>query len=202
MNSSAVVLFDLGKVLVDFDWAIVAGRIAPHSRFSADQLLDGLRTSPLLPAYELGRLSSREFFEQVRDLIAYRGSINEFAAQFGDMFSEIPEMTALHARVRAAGFSTYIFSNTNDFAIRFVREHFPFFANFDGYFLSYELGVMKPESGIYERAEQVTGRTGESILYVDDHGPNVDAAKARGWRTVLHVTPADTKAQVERVLGL
>jgi glucose-1-phosphatase len=196
------VLFDLGKVLIDFDWSIGARRIAALCKYHAPELLERMIRSPLMPRYERGQINSREFFQEARRAIEYRGTFEDFAAAFAEIFSEIPEMTALHARVRAAGFRTWIFSNTNDLAVGYIRRTFPFFSNFDGYFLSYELGKMKPEAGIYEEAERATGCRGPEIFYIDDFAENVAGGAARGWQAVLHATPAETIAKAEQVLQL
>lgn len=200
MTRPKVVLFDLGKVFVDFDWNVAARRIAERARLSPAELFEFIRCSPLLLQYESGHISNEQFFEGVREAAGYRGSIEDFAAAFSDIFSEITEMTRLHARVREKGVATYIFSNTNDFAISHIRRTFPFFAGFDGYFLSYELGVMKPLAGIYEIAERTTGCAGREILYLDDLPENVAAGAARGWETILHVSPDETIPLVENSL--
>ncbi len=197
-----VVLFDLGKVLVDFDFAIAARRVLARSRQPPARLQDLIQTSPVLCRFERGEISNRQFFEEVRRAVDYQGGYDEFACAFADIFSEIPEMVGVHARVKAAGYPTWIFSNTNDLAVDHIRRHFPFFSEFDGYFLSYQLGVMKPAASIYEAAERTTGCRGAEILYLDDHEPNVVAASARGWQALWHVSPADTIPAVERILGL
>ena len=107
-------------------------------------------------------------------------------------------MIALHAAVRRAGLPTYIFSNTNDLAMVHIRHNFPFFANFDGYILSYEVKAMKPDAKIYEALEQTTGKRGAEILYLDDRPENVEAGAARGWQVILHSDPAKTRAIVEQ----
>lgn len=202
MTRPKVVLFDLGKVLVDFDFSIAARKIFSRSLRPPEKLQDLIQTSPLLAQFESGQISNEQFYEEVCQAADYQGTFAEFTTMFGDIFSEIPEMIALHARVGAAGFPTWIFSNTNDLAVSHIRKSYPFFGNFDGYFLSYELGVMKPAAGIYEAAERTTGFRGGEILYLDDHRPNVEAGTARGWQTIQHVSPAQTIPLVERLLGL
>jgi HAD superfamily hydrolase (TIGR01509 family) len=96
---------------------------------------------------------------------------------------------------------TYIFSNTNDLAVAHIRDHFPFFRQFDGYVYSYEHHAMKPESLLYEIMEQTSGCRGSELLYIDDRLENVAAGAARGWQTVLHETPEKTRAAVAK-LGL
>ena len=110
-------------------------------------------------------------------------------------------MTALHAALRGKGIRTYIFSNTNDMAIEHIRQAFPFFANFDGYIYSYEVGAMKPTAKIYEALEIMSGKRGAEILYLDDRQENIDAGAARGWQTVLQTAPATSRATIEK-LGL
>ena len=200
MTRPKVVLFDLGKVLVDFDFAIPARKILARSLRSPEKLQELIQSSPLLVRFESGQISNEQFYEAVRGATDYQGTFAEFALAFADMFTEIPDMIRLQARVRAAGYPTWIFSNTNGLAVEHIRQHFPFFANFDGYFLSYELGVMKPAPGIYEAAERTTGFRGAEVLYLDDHLPNVAAALARGWQAIQHITPAETIPQVERLL--
>jgi glucose-1-phosphatase len=202
MTRPRIVLFDLGKVLIHFDWSIAARQIAPRSRFTPEDLLQHMRVSPLLSRYESGAVDREQFFREVQREIAYQGTLEEFGAFFADIFSEIPEMIALHARVRAAGYPTFIFSNTNDLAVSHIRRHYPFFKNFDGYFFSYELGVMKPHAPIYEAAERATGRAGPEILYLDDFPENSAAGAARGWQSILHVAPEQTIPRVEQILGL
>jgi len=195
-----VVLFDLGKVLVDFDWLLAARGISAQARATPEELIEFITTSDVMVRFEQGRITNEQFFREVQPVIGYSGTLEEFRQAFSDIFSEISEMLRLHARIRAAGILTWIFSNTNDWAVTHIRERFPFFANFDGYFLSYQLGVMKPHAGIYEAAERTTGCRGREILYIDDLAENAAAAAARGWQVIRHLTPDKTVLQVERIL--
>jgi FMN phosphatase YigB (HAD superfamily) len=190
----AVVAFDLGKVLLDFDYSIGARKLATQSDLPATEFQRQLDQSPLLHTYESGGITRAQFFDHIRSITGYRGSLAEFSASFADIFSEIPEMIALHAAVRERGVPVFIFSNTNDLAIEHVRSRFPFFAGFTGYIFSHEVGAMKPAPKIYEALEAVCGQRGDRILYVDDRAENIAVAAARGWRTVLHTDPARSRA--------
>ena len=200
MTKPDVVVFDLGKVLVDFDYSIAARKIAAQSSFSPAQIQELLDHSPLLFRFEHGHLTSQEFFEEVRRESKFRGGYEEFTAAFADIFSEMPPMIQLHANLRERQVPTFIFSNTNELAIHHVRRNFPFFGNFTGYILSYEHGAMKPDARLYEVVEQRTGREGTNILYIDDRAENVAAGAARGWRTILQETPEKT-VKAMRALG-
>jgi putative hydrolase of the HAD superfamily len=199
MNSSKVVVFDLGKVLVDFDYSIAARKVAARSKISLLDLASFLSASPLLIQYESGMVNRREFFEGIRDAIGFQGTMEEFGGYFADIFTEIPEMVALHAELRRRGCKTYIFSNTNDLAIEHVERNFPFFKNFDGYIYSCEVGAMKPDAKIYEAMEKLCGCSGADIIYLDDRLENVQAGLARGWRAFVHETPEKTRAVLEKI---
>jgi 2-haloacid dehalogenase len=189
-----VLIFDLGKVLVDFDYSIAARKLTARSARPPEDLHAFLGSSPLLVDYESGRLNRQEFYSAIRDAIGFQGDVVEFGGYFADIFSEIPEMIALHAELRQKGFKTYIFSNTNDLAVEHVRRGFPFFADFDGYICSHEVGAMKPLPKIYEAMEKLCGRSGADLVYLDDRAENVAAGSARGWRAILHESPAKTRA--------
>ena len=199
--SPKVVVFDLGKVLVDFDYGLAARRLAENSTASAAEVRAVIDQTPLLFRYEEGQMTTQEFFTEVKARIGFRGGFEEFAAPFGDIFTELPEMTALHAELRARGVPTFILSNTNDIAISHIRRRFPFFANFDGYVLSYECAALKPHARIYEITEQRTGCRGGEILFLDDKPENVEAAVPRGWQTICHVSAAESRARVRSLLG-
>ena len=189
-----VVVFDLGKVLVDFDYSIAARKVAASSTKSLEDLASFLSASPLLIQYERGEVNRQEFFEQIRDAIGFHGDLAEFGGYFADIFTEIPPMIALHAELRRRGFKTYIFSNTNDLAIEHVERNFPFFKNFDGYIYSYEVGTMKPDAKIYAAMEELCGRKGQDIIYLDDRSENIQAGLARGWKAFVHETPEKSRA--------
>lgn len=190
------VVFDLGKVLLDFDYGIAIRRFLPRVKLSMTQITALINRSTLFSDYEMGAISTEEFFMRVKALSGYAGTLDEFGAAFGDIFRGIEPMIALHAELRQRRIPTYVLSNTNELAIRHIRGHYPFFQQFDGYVLSYEHRVMKPAPKIYEIMETLTGRQGADLLYLDDCLQNVEAARQRGWRAVLHRTPEHSRAAV------
>jgi HAD superfamily hydrolase (TIGR01509 family) len=191
------IIFDLGKVLVDFDWSIAAKKIAARSTAPPEKFHQHLATSELLWQYECGQISREKFFETISGVIGFQGSHEEFNGYFAAIFTEMPGTIALHAELRQRGFRTFILSNTNDLAIEHVRRDFPFFNHFDGYIFSYEVGAMKPDAKIYAALEKLTGKSGADLIYLDDRLENIEAGAARGWRTVLHETPEQTRAALK-----
>jgi FMN phosphatase YigB (HAD superfamily) len=198
MKRPHAVVFDLGKVLVDFDYGIAARSLERHCQLSADGLRQLLDQSPLLHRYESGGLTTSEFFEAVRQTAGFQGDLEAFRSCFGGIFTPIEEMIELHARVRRGGLPTYIFSNTNEIAIGHIRRSFPFFGGFTDYIYSFQHGAMKPEERLYEVVERQAGCSGADLLYVDDRPENVATALTRGWQTILHVNAMQTRSLLER----
>lgn len=204
MKVPEVVVFDLGKVLVDFDYGVAVSRIASRC---ADQGCDLRKVitpeADLLFRYERGEITTEEFFAEVRNIAGFKGHLTEFAQFFADIFSPIEPMVQLNESLRARGIPTYIFSNTNPLAVNHIRDRFPFFKNFTAFVLSYEHGAMKPDEKIYKVVENVTGRAGDAILYLDDRAENIEGGMRRGWQTILQTEPETTLRKIAemRLLG-
>ncbi|MBU6402144.1 MAG: HAD family phosphatase [Verrucomicrobia bacterium] len=201
MTVPNVVVFDLGKVLLDFDYAIAVRKLLPRCTVNARQVQTLIDQSPLLFEIETGRITIGQFFHQIQAATGFRGEADEFYAAFSDVFSPIPPMIELHAQLHARNIPTYIFSNTNELATRHIRKNFPFFTQFDGYILSHEHGAMKPDAKLYEVVERDSGRRGADILYLDDREENVVAGRQRGWQSIHHLAPEPTIVAI-RAAGL
>ena len=197
MPPPEVVVFDLGKVLLDFDYQKAAIKFAAHSTVPPEAIWKFIDHSPLLFRFETGLMTKAEFFGEVRSLTGFQGGATEFEQIFCEIFEPIPPMIEFQASLRKRGIPTYIFSNTNALQLEYIRRAFPFFAGFDGYILSYEHGAMKPNAKLYEVVEQKTGRRREQILYLDDRAENVAAGAARGWQVILQETSEKTFAALK-----
>ena len=192
--SSRIVVFDLGKVLLDFDYGKLSRAVAKISTAGGEAIRKLIDHSPLLFRYETGLIDREYFFHEVRQATGFRGTLAEFVPLFSDIFEPIPEMIELHAKLRQQRVPVYIFSNTNDMAIEHIRRAYPFFSQFDGYIYSFEQGAMKPDPRIYTALENLTGRTGTDIVYLDDRAENVAGGTARGWVGIHHVSNEGTMA--------
>ncbi|MDX1950708.1 MAG: HAD family phosphatase [Verrucomicrobiota bacterium] len=199
--SAHAVIFDLGNVLLHFDYSRAAEKIAKNCSIPEQELLQHLNQSPLLHRFETGHITAEEFFNEIRVASCYSGTFETFATEFGDIFWPAEEMIALNEQLQSEGIPTYIFSNTSPLAVEHIREQYPFFRHFSGYVLSYEHKAMKPAAAIYEVVESVTGKSGSQLIYIDDRVENTDAGALRGWNVILHKSPALTIPQVRALLG-
>jgi len=201
MTEPSVVVFDLGKVLVDFDYSIAVRRFAERSEADMEEI-ERLVNSPIQIQYESGKITTNEFFEAIRDGAGFRGDRAEFVSIFADIFSPMETMIGFFEQLKPFGIPTCVFSNTNEIAIGHIREGFPFYSLFDNYVLSYEEGGMKPDEPIYDVVEQRTGESGAAILYIDDRAENIETGKGRGWQTILQNDEAASVATAEALLGI
>lgn len=195
------VVFDLGKVLVDFDYSIAARRIAARGKMTLLEIAAYINQSPLFAEYELGHVTTQQFYDEIRRVTGFRGDLAEFSSCFADIFTEIQPMVRLQAELQQRGMPAYVFSNTNELAVEHIRRTFPFYSKFDSCILSYEHGTMKPDARLYEVVEHQSGRREAEILYLDDRPENIAAGATRGWQVILHESPEKSRAAVQK-LGL
>jgi 2-haloacid dehalogenase len=73
------------------------------------------------------------------------------------------------------GIETYVLAATKYFFLR----------AFDRDFISGHMGVIKPDTQIYQMLEHESGLSGDALLFTDDRPENISAAEARGWQTHL-----------------
>ncbi|MGO9003625.1 MAG: HAD family hydrolase [Limisphaerales bacterium] len=195
------VVFDLGKVLVDFDYSIAGRRIAARGKMTLLEIGAFINQSHLFVEYESGRVTTQQFYEEIRGVTGFRGDLAEFSNCFADIFTAIEPMVRLQAELQQRGMPAYVFSNTNELAAEHIRRSFPFYSKFDGCILSYEHGVMKPDARLYEVVERLSGRREAELLYLDDRPENIAAGAARGWQVILHESPEKSWAAIQK-LGL
>jgi HAD superfamily hydrolase (TIGR01509 family) len=198
MDTPEVVVFDLGKVLLEFDYSIAARHLAARGTVTPEMVHKFIGQSPLLFRYETGLMTKDEFYKAVCAETGFKGDLKEFSHIFGDIFAPMDPMIELHAKLKQRGVPTFIFSNTNELALEHIRQQYPFFHGFDGYILSYEHGAMKPHAKLYEVVERVTKRRKQQLLYIDDRPENIAAGAERGWQVILQEMPEKTLAEVKK----
>ena len=114
------VVFDLGKVLVDFDYSIAARRIAARGKMTIGEIAQYINQSPLFVQYESGRVTTEQFYQEIRTVTGFKGDLAEFSDCFADIFVAIEPMVQLQAALRRKGLGAYVVSNIfffNDTAI-------------------------------------------------------------------------------------
>ena len=201
MQTPEVVVFDLGKVLLDFDYDIAIRRFTERSNVGIDKVRE-LINSSVQYDYESGKITTDEFFSYVRNGAGFQGGRSEFVDFFSDIFSPMEMMINFFKRVKKAGLPVCVFSNTNEIAIQYISKHCSFYNDFDFYVLSFQEKGMKPDEPIYRVVEKKTMKSGEAILYIDDRLENIETGNRLGWQTVLQNDEVCSIAKAEKLLGI
>ncbi|MDP3503162.1 MAG: HAD family phosphatase [Myxococcales bacterium] len=103
----------------------------------------------------------------------------------------IREVEGLVGRVRLV-----LLSNTHDQHIEFLRPKLPLLQRFDGLVLSYEVGHVKPERQIYERALALAAVEPGRAAFFDDVPRYAEAATSLGLHGRVFTTVAAFREQL------
>jgi putative hydrolase of the HAD superfamily len=107
----------------------------------------------------------------------------------------LPDSVALIERLRAAGHRLHYLSNMPaPCADVLERREAALFAHFDGGVFSGRVQRVKPEPAIYALAAGRFGAAPDELVFLDDHEPNVVAARAAGWQGVHFRDAAQAEA--------
>lgn len=105
----------------------------------------------------------------------------------------------LARRLRKHGIRTAILSNTFRMTAESLRKR-GLYDEFAPLILSCDVGMAKPERGIYELALKKLNLRPQEVLFIDDQQPFLDPAKALGIHTILAVSPTQIVRDTERLL--
>jgi putative hydrolase of the HAD superfamily len=154
-------------------------------------------------ALERGECSGAEFERMLAaELLRVDGGAVVAEGLLRRMFAASVPDHAMYDTIRAlrgAGFSTALLSNSWG-CDEYPRADFPDL--FDTVVISGEVGMRKPEEGIFLYAAQTLGLTPQECVFIDDIQVNVSAATACGMTGVLHTEAAATAAALQDLLGV
>ena len=100
----------------------------------------------------------------------------------------------LYFASRRARCTTAVLSNTNELHWNTQPDHDVLQRSFDREYLSFRIGVVKPDAAIYEHAVDDLGVDAAQVLFLDDNQVNVDGARAAGLRSELARGPEQARA--------
>jgi putative hydrolase of the HAD superfamily len=91
-----------------------------------------------------------------------------------------PAMFAWAEELRRGGWATAILSNMPPVFLPYLEEHFAEVSLFSPTVFSGQVGMVKPEPGIYLRCLELLGLPAFETLFLDDLAVNVEAARSLG----------------------
>lgn len=198
------VLFDLGGVIVDLKMDRVRTCFLEIGMPKMAALMDPCYPAEVNERMESGQISWEEACDEMRRLDNRPDITNDQIKWVYEEFLARIDEEKLRTieELRARGLRTYILSNTNPVAIEIVREHFRRHGRelndlFDGIYLSFELGILKPKPEIFEEVIRRAGIVPEETLFIDDGARNADAAHALGFQVFCPETNGEFKQLFE-----
>ena len=194
------VVSDLGKVILWFDNNIFIRKLAAFCPVPEERIREVANwNKDLLVAFDKGHLSPAEFHRRVAGAVGADITLEEFFAIYNDIFRPNPPALDVLRRQKAAGRTLILLSNTDAERFGFVRRHFPEILIFDDYVLSFKVGMVKPEPGIYLEAIRRARCRAEECVYIDDLAENVDAALKLGMAGILYAPETDLEAELGKL---
>ena len=190
------VIFDLGKVLVPFDFMRGYQALEPHCPHPAAEIRSRIAATGLVEPLEKGLIAPRDFVDRLSRALDLHIGYDEFCRIWSCIFfgQLIPDavLESLAARYRLL-----LLSNTNQIHFEMIRQHYPLIHHFHHLILSYEVHAMKPEPEIFRAAVARAGCRPEECFYTDDIGSFVEAARREG----LDAVQFESAAQIEREMA-
>jgi glucose-1-phosphatase len=191
------IIFDLGGVILNIDYQkpVEAFKNLGIEDFSEHFAQHG-QTS-LLDDYETGRISSAQFLDALKKITQAGTTEAQLIDAWNSILLDLPEERLHLLEEAAASHRIFLLSNTNDLHIQqfnkyLLAEHQlpslePFF---ESLYLSYELGMRKPEQEIFRFVLDDAGINPESTLFIDDSVQHIESARKLGIHS--HLLPAGT----------
>jgi putative hydrolase of the HAD superfamily len=189
------IVSDMGGVLVDLEWtervSALLGREVP-----LDELHRLWINAQSTVDFESGRIDFDDFataFIQEFEL-----SVSPQTVQYE--FLEFVQAPANNCEKVLAELQQHyqlsLLSNTNPAHYLKLRDRYKFFDYFDQLFLSYEIGVMKPDPAIFQHVLSHLQVEPAAVAFFDDGARNVEAARAVGIQAFQVHSPDELMAVV------
>ncbi len=101
----------------------------------------------------------------------------------------IDHSVVLLRALRAKNIPVFALTNFGDEIFARAQKQYEFLQEFDQFYVSGEMKLVKPDPAIYAAVEAACRLAPETLLFADDRQENIDAASARGWHTHLFTSP-------------
>lgn len=196
------VIFDLGRVIVPFDFRRGYARIAEMTGIPAAEIPGRIRPTGLVEKFETGRISARDFVRELSAVLGLACTYEEFCEIWSCIF--LPETLISEELLRAIAsrYRLVLLSNTNTIHFEMIRAAYPLLRHFHAFVLSHEVGVMKPSPVIYKKAVEAAGCLPGECFFTDDIEEYVEGARIYGIDAVQFHSQTQIEAELRRRISL
>src|SRR5258708_21009092 len=201
-GSADVLLFDIGRVVLDIDFNKVMTSWAGHAGCTPAGLASRFVVDDSFKHHEVGKADDNVFFHNLRTSLNIGITDEQFLEGWNAIFAgEMPGIAPLLANA-GKRMPLYAFSNTNPAHVaHFSTAYSDVLSHFREIFLSSTIGLRKPDAEAYDHVVKAIGVPASRILFFDDVAANIEGAQARGLAAV-HVTSTVDVAKALTVLGI
>ncbi len=193
------IIFDLGNVILPFDHFAVSRKIAERHGLEHDLVHRSLYNWEFLRPFEEGRITPEEFVERCSEQLGVALEPAWFKETWCDMFRENADVIAIIEELQGRH-HLVLLSNASAWHVEHIRERYSVLDLFDDHIYSFEMGCMKPDREIYQRAIELSSKPGP-VVYVDDVEAFVIAAAELGIPGI-HFQSAEQLRSELRALGV
>lgn len=179
-------IFDMGNVIIDIDFKRVLGVWSNFSGTPLATLTERFSMGEVFQKHERGEISDEEFATQLCHEMGIALSFEQFSLGWQAIFVGLrPEVIEIFKTLRQQGHRVVVLSNTNQLHLDFWPHNYPEIeANTDALYLSQNIGMRKPEPGIFQHVLEQEGVTAREAVFFDDVTENIEAARAIGIESV------------------
>lgn len=182
-------LFDLGGVICDIDIDRAIHSFESLGIKNMESLLNRYRQHGIFHDFESGVVDVNEFCSHLRELSGKPYiSDNQILNAWNSIIIEFPQPRLRRLKELKGRYNMYLLSNTNPCHFQYFPSQMGFFRMedlFNALFLSFQMGVCKPEKQIYDMVIAQAQIVPEETLFLDDSAANIEAAKLLGFQTYL-----------------
>lgn len=202
------IVFDFGGVIFDLAYEQAVESFKRIGLTDADQRLDRYHQRGIFEELESGRITP-EAFRQELSLMCHRELTHDevLSAWLGYVGGPV-DVRRLDAidDLRGRGYRTFLLSNTNPYVQQWAESNDfcahgrPLSSYMDKCYTSFEVGIMKPDEGIFRHMLADAGIEPAETLFLDDSTANIEAARKLGINGLLVQKNSDWRAAVYELL--
>jgi FMN phosphatase YigB (HAD superfamily) len=197
----AILLSDVGGILVRDQWARAATLLAPRRAGSVTTLLEALRREA--GQVDLGAATIHDMFDRVRSRLEPTVRLAAFEkVVLDDSIEVIQENVEFYRKIaRSSELRLAALTNVGPEIAQALDRKLRLSDLFDPIVRSFEVGVAKPDPRIFRRALTACRTPAEQVLFVDDSPTYVGAASRLGIQSLLIPEPTALIGEIRSRLG-
>ncbi len=182
MGDIRVVLFDMGGVVVRLQAVDIMHELTCGS-MTREEVYNRLINSAAVRRLETGKYGINDFAADIINDFSLKLSPEAFLREFEYFVKEPIEEAVSAIKAIPPEFITAVFSNTSRFHWESLCGRYNIDKLFNQHFLSYKMGMIKPDRNAFAYVIGELGCRPEEICFFDDTRANVDMASGLGINT-------------------